>query len=204
MTQIITTSDLASFMNGQTLVSSISTQVVAAVNAFIETRTKRSWGEIQTVTETYDFRAPLWLRHQDVIVDGSMPIVVKIGYPNVAQQTIASTGYFANSLGRLTLYFAASSGLSVRNNDLLQVTYSYGVLGPQIPEDLKTASLSIAQRLYNHVTNNGQDIVASSVGSYRVESIGAIRGTGSGGPNPAMNTSEMYFQIVDGYATKRF
>lgn len=203
MTNIIDTSALSTHM-GKTLTSSIATQVVAAVNAFIETRTHRCWGEVKTVTERYDFKSPLWLRHQDISLDVSTPITVKLGYPNLAQQTIAPTGYFANAQGRLTLFFSSSSRQSVRNNDLLEVTYSYGVLTAAVPSDLIEAALGIGQRLYNFVTNDGKDIVASHVGSYQVESINAIRSAGNGSSNSANNTAELLFGVVDSHATKRF
>ena len=199
MSTIITTTDLNNY-TGKTLVSSISTQVVAAVNSWIDIYTHRAWGVGSTpisVTERYDWKSPLWLRHMDVIAVQT----VKLGYPNVAQQTIASNGYFVNPEGRLTMYFSYSSSISVRNNDLLEVTYTYGVLA--VPDDLKLAALGIAATMYNYAKAGNQNIVASSVGSYRVQYAGSVR-SGSAGPNPAMNTAEAFYAVVDSYRMRRF
>jgi hypothetical protein len=65
MSSIISTSDLNSFTQ-KTLNSAIASQVVAAVNAYIERVTHRCWGDTTTVTERYDYASRLWLRHQDV------------------------------------------------------------------------------------------------------------------------------------------
>lgn len=198
MSDIISTTDLNNY-TGKTLTSTIALGVVNAVNKLIDVRTHRAWNVGTTpvsVTERYDWKSPLYLRHMDVIAIQS----VKLGYPNVSQQTIAPGGYFVNTEGRLTMYFSYSAGISVRNNDLLEITYTYGV--STVPDDLKEAALGIAATMYNYVKSGNQDVVASSVGNYRVQYAGSVR-SGSAGPNPAMNTAEAFYQVVDSYRMMR-
>jgi hypothetical protein len=200
MSNIITTSDLSTY-TGKTLVGSIATSVVASVNQWIDVRTHRAWGvgaSPISVVERYDWKSPFWLRHMDVVAVQ----FVKLGYPNLSQQTIAPGGYFVNTEGRLTMYFSYSAGISVRNNDLLEITYTYGVA--TVPDDLKQAALAIAARLYNFAINDGKDIVTTSVGGYRVESIQAVRGTSGETANAANNTADLLFSIVDSYKMTRF
>ena len=196
MSIIITATDLNSY-TGKTLVSSVSAMVVAAVNQWIEQQTHRAWGVTLSVVERRDWTAPIWLRHPDVQAITSL----KYGFPGQTQTTIASTGYFVNALGRLTIYWGQHHGISALNNDFMEITYTYGV--PQVPDDLKLAALGIAAVMYNYAVNGQQNVVASSVGSYRIETIGAIRGAGNSAPNPAMNTAEANYLIIDSYAMRR-
>jgi hypothetical protein len=200
MSNIIITADL-SIYTGKTLVGPIADSVVATVNKWIDVRTHRVWNVGNapiSVVERYDWKSPLWLRHMDVVAIQT----VKLGYPNLSQQTIAPGGYFVNPEGRLTMYFSYSAGISVRNNDLLEITYTYGA--QTVPDDLKQAALAIAARLYNYATNDGKDIVSTSVGGYRVESIQAIRGTSGENTNPGNNTADLLFAVVDSYKMTRF
>jgi hypothetical protein len=172
--------------------------VTAAVNDWVEQYTHRSWGVIKSiVAERYDFKDTIWLRHPDVV---SVDAVV-IGYPGQSQETISPGNYFSNALGRVTLYWGAHLPQSKWNNDLLSISYTYGVL--TVPNDLKLAALGIAAVMYNFAINGQQNIVSSSVGSYHVQTIGAIRGAGGVKPNSAMNTAEANYAIIDSYVMRR-
>ena len=196
MSNIFTATDLNTF-TGKTLTSSIANQVVLGVNQWIEQRTHRSWGATNTVTERYDWASVIWLRHPDVTAITS----VKLGFPGQTQSTIDPTGYFNNSFGRLTMYWGQPHGISARHNDFMEIIYSYGVA--TVPDDLKLAALGIAAVIYNFAINDQQNVVAATVGSYHLQTIGSIRGTGNGITNPAMNTAEHNFMIVDSYIMRR-
>ncbi len=208
MSNIITASDLATYMN-KTLVTGLAQQVVDAVNQWVETRTKRCWGETATADERYDFKRVIWLRHQDITAINS----IMLGWPGQSQQTIASTAYYWNVFGRLTMFMpfvtAMSGGMngnfnstSLLLNDYMEINYTYGVAN--VPEDLFLATLGIAAGFYNFSTNGQQNVVAANVGSYRLEYINAVRGTsGPGNANPANNTNEANWEIVESYKTRR-
>lgn len=199
MSNIITTSDLNSYMN-KTLVSSVATSVVNAVNQWIETQTHRSFGETKQVTERYDWQPVTYLRHQDIVsVDQ-----VTFGWPGDTTYTAPTDSYWSNQWGRLTLRTNMLNGFNFVQsrlyNDYMQVKYTYGV--PTVPDDLKLAALGIAAGFYNWATNNQKDVVASQVGSYRLEYSGRVR-SGATGPDPANSTSDANWQVIDSYRTQR-
>jgi len=196
MSAIFTKAELITYLGATVVPDVLATQTVAAMNAFVDRYTHRSFGEIKTVIdEQYDFKSPLWLRHQDVTsVDG-----IKIGYPNTTQTPIGSGNYFFNSYGRITLYWGQKSGLSTWNNDLLSVSYKHGV--STVPDDLKLACLGIAAAMCNFAINNGQDVIAQSIGSYRLQTMGSIRSNGI--PEPAMNRAQANWQVIDAYKLRR-
>jgi hypothetical protein len=196
MSSIITATDLGTY-TGNTLVPGIAAQCAAAANKFIEQRTHRSWGQVVSVTERYDYQSILWLRHPDVQSITS----IKLAYPNLTQTTLDPSSYFLNSFGRVTLYWGQNHGISPLNNDLMEVTYTYGV--SEVPDDLRLAALGIAAVWYNFAINGQMNVVSSSVGSLHIETIGAIRGSGTAKYNPAMNSAEANFQIIDSYAMRR-
>lgn len=182
----------------KTLVSGVATQVVNAVNQYVENRTNRFWGGTTTLTERYDWAPRIWLHHQDVQSIG----FIKLGYPGLLQSTLDTTSYFFNSLGRVTMYLQQPTQFnpSAVNNDLVQIQYTYGVA--TVPQDLFLATLGIAANFYNWATSGQKDIVATSVGSYRIETIGAVRSI-PGVPSPATNTSEANWQVIDSYRMRR-
>lgn len=203
MSQIINAADLNTYTN-KTLVPGLANQVVDAVNQWIETRTKRCWGETKTVTERYDWKRTFWLRHQDVTEITS----IKLGWPGQTQTTIASNSYWNNAFGRVTMFpsligpVGGINNTSMLLNDYMEVEYTYGV--EVVPEDLFLATLGVATEFYNFAINGQQTVVAASVGSYRLEYIGAVRGTaGPGAQNPAINAAEANFQVIDSYRTQR-
>jgi hypothetical protein len=196
MSTIFTATDLNTYM-GKTLTTLIANQIVLGVNQWIEQRTHRSWGVTNTITERYDWASIIWLRHPDVQSITS----VKLGFPGQTQSTIDPTGYFVNSYGRLTMYWGQPKGISARHNDFMEIVYVYGLTA--VPGDLKLAALGIAAVMYNFAVNDQQNVVAATVGSYHLQTIGSIRGTGNGTVNPAMNTAEHNFQIIDSYALRR-
>jgi hypothetical protein len=199
MSVIITTSDLpASFIN-----ASLKTQVVAAVNQYIETQTHRCWGDTKTVTgERYDYTSVIYLRHQDVqsVTD------VALGWPGQTSYDLPNNGFYFDKRGRLTIY--SNSLLAPRKfsgsalyNDYVSVSYTYGVAAEDVPADLKLAAIGIATNFYNYANAAGKDVVSASVGSYRLEYAGAVRGNGTS--EPARNTSDANFAIVDSYRMRR-
>jgi hypothetical protein len=147
MSSIISTSDLHSFTQ-KTLNSAVASQVVAAVNAYIERVTHRSWGEIKTVTERYDYGSSLWLRHQDIqSVD-----LINLGAPGSTPTEVDSDTYCCNSAGRLSFSAFPYGSRSAYLPEWLEITYTYGV--NDVPEDLKLAALGIATGFYNWATND--------------------------------------------------
>jgi hypothetical protein len=203
MSTIFTEAELAAYM-GLTLKETAGGQVTAAVNGWIENHTGRVWGQVATVVERYDYKPKgFFLRQMDI----TGITQIKLGWPNQpADPTVINpSSYYWNEFGRVTMLspFANTVNSTTRFfNDLVEVTYTHGVI--PVPDDLKLAALGIAAVMYRFAINGQQNIVATSVGSYRVETIGAVRGTGSAGPNPAMNTAEANYMIVDSYVKPRF
>lgn len=197
MSSIINTADLNSY-TGKTLTAAVATQVVKAVNQWIESRTGRCWGDTATATESHDWKPHIWLHHQDVHSITS----VKFGYDLADQITIDPTTYRVNKLGRLSFggYRNRNSFRYADYPDSLEIAYTYGV--DEVPDDLKLAALGIAAGFYNWASNGQQEIVSAQVGSYRVDYSG--RFAGSEGSNPANSTPDANFAIVASYATKRF
>lgn len=199
MSKIITASDLNAYMN-KTLADGVATPVVAAVNAWIESRTHRCFGETKQAVERYDWNPVTYLRHQDILsIDA-----VTFGWPGQTTYTAESNAYWSNSWGRLTLRTYLLGGFnfvqSEMYNDYMEVTYTYGAA--ETPDDLKLAALGIAAGFYNWATNNQKDIISSQVGSYRLEFSGRVR-AGANGPDPANNTTDANWQVVDSYRMQR-
>jgi hypothetical protein len=189
MSSIISTSDLNSFTQ-KSLNSAVASQVVAAVNAYIERVTHRCWGETKTVTERHDYAGWLWLRHQDV----QEVVSVSSGYPGSTPAAIQSDAYYCNAAGRLS--FGSYYVDQPRSNPSrwLEISYSYGV--EEVPEDLKLAALGIAAGFYNWATNGQKEVSSAQVGSYRLQYANAS----SGGSD---STASSNFSVIKSYATKR-
>lgn len=202
MSQVITIDDLTAY--SPTAIDSGRGQlVVDAMNQWVETRTNRVWGTSVTVTERYDWGKTLWLRHQDVTAITS----IKVGWPNQTQTTLDPTGYFFNNFGRVTLLMQALGNLGGANtvgspfyNDYLEVIYTYG--NASVPDDLKMAVLAIAANFYNWAQNGQRDVSAVSVGSYSVQ-YASKRQTSSGTAEPATNTADANWSIIDSYRQRR-
>lgn len=197
MSVIFTAADLNTY-SGKTLNAGIAGSVTASVNQYIESQTHRCWGETKTVTERYDWGRGLWLRHMDVSAITS----IKFGWPTMQQTTLPANSYFFNSRGRVTLFwqmirFAAPSSF---HNDYIEVVYSYGNM--TVPADLKEAAMGVALSMYNWALAGGKEVVATSVGSFRQEYIGAVRGA-AGAPTPFKDASEAHFMTIKGYAMQR-
>lgn len=195
MSTITTSADLQTYMN-RTLVAGVASDVVNAVNDWVESETHRCWGETKQVTEKYSWDSVVWLRHCDLVsVDE-----VQLGWPGQTQGVVDPSAYFSDEFGRLTFYMYANPNMSRLYNDYLQIKYTYGVA--TAPNDLKLAALGIAAGFYNWATNNQKDIVASQVGSYRLEYAGRVR-SGTNGPDPANNTNDANWRTISRYAMKR-
>lgn len=215
MSNIVTTISLQSYMPTVTLNATIAGQVCNAVNAYVDTYTKRVFGEKKQVTERYDMSYTFYLRHADIITIDSMTL----GWPGTGQNSysVQSTAYFFNVFGRVTLFaqflpWDQQRTPSMTWRDYLSVQYTYGYTGagyaqdgvtPLVPDDLSLASHGIAAGFYNWATNGNKDVVATSVGSYKLEFVGAVRGVGNGVPAPANNTSEANWAILDSYRLRR-
>lgn len=206
MSKIFTSSDLAAYMN-MTLVDAVAQQVVISINQWIENRTNRCWGELVTATnERHDWAPSIWTNHQDVSTAANSMTII-LGYPNLQTSTLTSTSFFWNNYGRVTMYLQNPSQFnpSAVNNDLVQITYTYGVA--VVPDDLVMAALGVAAGFYNWATNGQKDIVAASVGSYKLTYAGAVRGVGGGpdgnAPPASMNTNQANWEIIESYRTRR-
>ncbi len=324
MSNIITTAALNTFMNA-TLLDGVSSSVVSAVNQYVEDYTGRFWGGTNTVTERYDWAPRIWLRHQDVNMNGGPNVVsmgvpnlatpvasstggtlpaatyfyvvtalskagqisddetgettnsnevnvtttgststvmlswdavtgaysynvyrsttsgsetllasvtsgttftdtgadtpgtqtppavsggmtVILGYPNKMQEQLDNTSFFWDEWGRLTMYLQEPRQYnpSAVNNDLVQITYTYGVT--TVPADMQSAALAIAANFYNWCTNNQKDVVSTSIGSYRLEFEGAVRGVGDpnngNAPAVAHSTMQMHWNTLNRYRTR--
>jgi hypothetical protein len=203
MTKLFTKEELTAYMK-KDLVDPVATMVTSAVNTYVENHTGRVWGEVVEVVERYDYKpSGIYLRQMDI----TGITQIKLGWPNqpADPQVINPSSYYWNEYGRVTMLapFANSVNSTTRFfNDLLEITYTHGVV--DAPEDLKLAALGIAAVMYRFYENKQQNVVSASVGSYRLQTIGSIRGTGSGTPNPAMNTAEANYLILDSYVKPRF
>lgn len=191
MSQIITIDDLSSYMN-KSLTSAVAQQVVDAVNAYIENRTHRCWGEVKTATERVNWSSSLYLKHQDVVDITT----AKTGFPGQTQDTIDADDYYVNSIGRLSFFTSGLPNPSRGYRDWLEIVYTYGVL--DVPEDLRLAALGLASGFYNWAGNGQKDIVESQVGSYRVKYAG-----GNSTDGGSDSTADANRSIIASYATKR-
>lgn len=196
MSDIITTDDLANYMTPKTLIPQVASQVVSSMNAWVESRTNRVWGETATVVERHDWGRTLWLRHQDVIAISAL----KVGWPGQVQTTIDPTGYFLNPRGRVTMFWQVLSQpvSSPLYNDYVEVSYTHGVLS--VPEDLKLAVLGVSAGFYNFATNGQKDVSSASVGSYKLE-YGAKHLIPTRKPETV--TAEANWSIIDMYKMRK-
>jgi hypothetical protein len=189
MSSIISTSDLNSFTQ-KSLNSAVASQVVAAVNAYIERVTHRCWGETKTVTQRYDYASRLWLRHQDIQEVES----INFGSPGTTPTEIDSDAYYCNSVGRLSFSTFPYGRRYAALPEWLEIEYTYGV--EEVPDDLKLAALGIAAGFYNWATNGQKEVSEAQVGSYRLRYANAS----SGGSD---STALSNFSVIASYATKR-
>src|SRR5690242_11567296 len=131
MSKIITTEDLEDY-TGKDLNSAQAEAVVDAINAWIENRTSRCWGETKQVTERYNYKQVVWLRHADIVsVD-----TVTLGWPGQTQTAVTSDWYYFNTLGRLSFYATLSLNYNPTSRllkDYMAVTYTYGLT--EVPAD---------------------------------------------------------------------
>src|SRR6478752_6950230 len=139
MSQIITIDDLNNYMN-KSLTSTVAQQVVDAVNAYIENRTHRCWGEIKTATERVNWNSSLYLKHMDVVDITT----AKTGYPGQTQDTVDADDYYVNPTGRLSFFTGGLPNPSRGYRDWLEIAYTYGVM--EVPDDLKLAALGLVSR----------------------------------------------------------
>lgn len=202
MSKVITIEDLNGYMQsapdpnrGQT--------VVDAVNQWLENYTNRIWGATKTFTGRYDWtnRRVIWLRRMDVLA--SEPVVVKLGWPGQAQQTMDPSGYYVTRVGRLTFLGQVLSG-SLANrassyNDYLEITYTCG--NKAVPADLKMAALGIAAGYYEWAINGNRDLAAVSVGSYQLTFTN--KRSSGGQADSATSTGDANFAIVASYKMRR-
>lgn len=182
----------------KTLVAAVATFVVDAMNDWVESHTHRCWGITKTVTERYDYKPKgFWLRHQDVQSITS----IQIGWPNQSQSTVNASSYYPNSYGRVTMIAPFTNSVNDTSryfNDLLSVTYVYGVA--TVPNDLKLATLGIAAGFYNWAVNDQKDVTSISVGSYKQE---MSHRTLLPGRKPEQITADANWAIIDKYKMQR-
>lgn len=196
MSQIITTNDLNTYMSPKTLLPAVAAQVVDAMNAWVETKTNRVWGETKDVVERLDWGRTLYLRHQDVTAISA----IKVGWPGQTQTTIAASGYFFNSRGRVTMFWQALSRPNPGSplyRDYLEVSYTHGVTA--VPGDLKLATLGIAAGFYNFATNGQKDVSSAAVGSYKLEYGKHLLA----GRKPETIVADANWTIIDSYKMRK-
>jgi len=192
MSSIITSATLNSYMH-KTLPADVANLIVAGVNQHIENVTNRSWGDVSTVTETYNWGKTLYLRHQDIVEI----ISIKVGWPGQTQTTLDEESYFFNKLGRVTMFWQAGSraNSSPAYNDYVEVEYKHGNL--TVPDDLVQAALALASRAYTRSTQSEQDIAQAKVGSYDVR-FNSQPATGSN--TPALGSPDA---VIASYAMRK-
>lgn len=134
-------------------------------------------------------------------VSGGMTVI--LGYPNKMQETLDNTSFFWDQWGRVTMYLQQPRQFnpSAVNNDLVQIIYTYGVI--TVPQDMFSAALGIAANFYNWAINGDKDVVSTSIGTYKLEFAGAIRGVGGGPtgnqPPVAHSVMQMHWNTLDRY-----
>lgn len=205
MSKIITATELNSYTS-KTLDSAVAGFIVDALDGYVDRETSRSFGELQTVTETYDYRGLIWLRHMDI----TEIVSVKLGFPGQSPYEVPADGYRFNPLGRLRLNGRTiDAPVSYDEIDYVEVTYKYGFtkLGytdspantaPRVPADLKHAALAIAAGFYNYATEGQREVLAASIDGYREEYAGRTDQASSG-----KNTRDSHFSVISGYAMQR-
>lgn len=184
---VIDTTDLATYTR-KSLDSGIASIVVAAVNDFIKTTTGRLFDDTEEVIERTSLRQTVWLKKQDVTAIE----YVKYGYPNQTQTTAASSEYYFDSLGKLQFTYTV-----VPRVDYIEVKYTRGI--EDVPDMLKQAALGIAASMYNWAYEGQKDAASVTVGSYRVDYT-SKQSTGS---DPAKNTADLNFQVIQSYRAPR-
>ncbi len=201
MSKIITSTEFSSYMKPTVIVDSLAQQIVSGVNGWVENYTNRCFGCTKTVTERYDWAPEIWLRHQDVSTEEAS-MTIKLGYPHLQQSQLDNTSFFWNEWGRVTMYLQQPNEFnpSAVNNDLVEITYTYGLV--EVPDDLKLATLGIAGDFYNWAVNGQKDVVATSVGTYRLEFIGATRSQ-TPKTNPALVKAQANWNVIESYRMQR-
>lgn len=197
MSIIITIDDLNAYVPSKSLSAGLAQTVVDAVNEYITRQTNRCWGDTVTVTERYDIKRVIYLRHMDVVEVTS----ITQGMPNQAQTTLTTSSYWLDpAIGRIEFpgYFYSRGFLDSRYaRSGYGITYTYG--NPVVPDDLKLAALGVAMSFYNWSTTENKDIKSVSTGSYRVE---YATGRDQGNSTSPTVGSENY-RIISSYAAKR-
>lgn len=179
---VITKAELETYMSGETLNSGQADLVVAAVDAYVENTTGRSFGGTKTVTdEVHDSGSVIFLRHMDVIE----VLSVKHGRGSGSATTLNPESYFVNSYGRLVLGESRVGFNAYR--DYVKVSYKYGVT--QVPADLKLAALSVAADFYNFAAGGNVSVTEVGIGSYR-EKVAS---------GQADSTGAQHFGIINRY-----
>ena len=79
------------------------------------------------------------------------------------------------------------------------MTYSYGV--EDVPDDLKLAALGIAYEQYKWAEAGGQQVTSASIGSYRLEYLGARSSVTS--PDETVSRITGFFDTVNSYQLRR-
>jgi len=161
---LITTTELGNYINKTLATDSRATQVVSAVNQWVETYLGRYFGVEaggKTLTEVLDYTPVIFLDAMDI---------VSIDEVKLFGTTLTSTEYVINNTtGRLVL---STSGSTPRVNnrslyDAVEVTYKAGV--ETVPADLKLAVLQLASENYNkRDTADNSNISSTSVGGFSV------------------------------------
>jgi len=133
--------------------------IVDGVNAEVNKRTGRVWGETETIVdEIHDYEPVIFLCNLDV-TDVS---AVKLGR-GTNQTTLDADTYRWNGLGRLVLDTDSEDFVqNVDDYDELAITYTHGTA--TAPDDLVLAALQLGGHMNRSI--NGE-VTEESVGSFR-------------------------------------
>lgn len=139
--------------------------LIESVEALIESRTGRHWGDPETVTdEVYDYKPILWLRNMDITAVDA----VKLGNSQTGTPTALSSGdYTWSDEGRIVLGSQYGFVPSQWNYDYVQVSYKY--TAGAVPADLRLAAMQVASVFYNKSTSGGQQITREKIGNLETQ-----------------------------------
>lgn len=190
MSSIITATDLSNALPNVDVDGAVASQIVSAVNQWIENQTGRTWGAESTVTERHALAGTIWLGSTNVKGITS----VTFGLPGRTQTTQSASSYYLSPGGRLTLSNFASGAVR-GSRDYVQVVYT---TDGAVPEDLKLAAIQTAMNAYTYAADGGREVSATSIGSYSV-SYGGKSGQQTSGD---IQTSAK--AVIQSYRTVRF
>lgn len=163
---MIDETSLGSYMGKDLSSDAKAAQVVAAINAWVNNYTGRSFGVNTVITdELQDYKPVIWLDHMDIVSIDEL----RIGSPYFGgnRQVIPAGNYVINPTGRLMINPSGIEIYSRAYYDTMSIDYTYGV--PVVPDDLLLAALGLAADFYNDDGASRGAITMAMVGTYRIQ-----------------------------------